>query len=301
MDEAVVQTAPVSVVSVKRTGWLIPIVVFGLLWFELINQLKPEWWLNPQYNYGLIVPLLALYLFWKRWRVRPTPTPPAATAFPIPFILLCAALALPIRFLAEANPDWRLLSWLFALVVVTISLLFLYIVGGRVWVRHFAFPVLFFLVAVPWPVRIEQVVIQDLMRIVTAINVTFLQLAAVPALQHGNVIEVGTGFIGIEEACRRALASSDVDGLTFSRRTLLLHRVAPPHSDRHRRAARVRLQCWANRDSGLGWDNQRTKIDRGLARSGRPDNFDGLFAWALGCESHHATARQCIAHRALDR
>ena len=201
MDEAVVQTASVSVASVKRAGWLIPIVVFGLLWFELINQLKPEWWLNPQYNYGLIVPLLALYLFWKRWRVRPTPTPPAATAFPIPFILLCAALALPIRFLAEANPEWRLLSWLFALVVVTISLLFLYIVGGRVWVRHFAFPVLFFLVAVPWPVRIEQVVIQDLMRIVTAINVTFLQLAAVPALQHGNVIEVGTGFIGIEEAC----------------------------------------------------------------------------------------------------
>ncbi|PYK02439.1 MAG: hypothetical protein DME63_06640 [Verrucomicrobia bacterium] len=201
MDEAVAQAAPSSEASAKRAGWLVAIVVFGLLWFELINQLKPEWWLNPQYNYGLIVPLLALYLFWKRWRVRPTPAPPAATAFPILLILLCAALALPIRFLAEANPDWRLLSWLFALVVVTISLLFLYIVGGRVWVRHFAFPVLFFLVAVPWPVRIEQVVIQDLMRIVTAINVTFLQLAAVPALQHGNVIEVGTGFIGIEEAC----------------------------------------------------------------------------------------------------
>src|SRR5436853_543098 len=101
MDEAVVQTAPVSEASVKRTGWLIPIVVFGLLWFELINQLKPEWWLNPQYNYGLIVPLLALYLFWKRWRVRPTPAPPAATTFPIPLMLLCAALALPIRFLGE--------------------------------------------------------------------------------------------------------------------------------------------------------------------------------------------------------
>jgi hypothetical protein len=72
-------------------------------------------------------------------------------------------------------------------------------------------------------------------------------------------------------------------------------------SDRHRRAARVRLQYCANRDSGLGWDNQRTKIDRGLSRSGRPDNFDGLFAWALACESHHATARQCIAHRALDQ
>ncbi|HEV3244581.1 MAG TPA: exosortase/archaeosortase family protein [Chthoniobacterales bacterium] len=201
MNEAVSQTAPTSGASVKRVGWLVVIIVFGVLWFELINQLKPEWWLNPQYNYGLIVPLLALYLFWKRWRNRPTPAPPAATTLPIALILFCAALFLPIRFLAEANPDWRLLSWVLALVVVTISLSFLYLIGGRAWLRHLALPILFFLVAVPWPVRIEQVVIQDLMRIVTAINVTFLQLAAVPALQHGNVIEVGTGFIGIEEAC----------------------------------------------------------------------------------------------------
>jgi exosortase len=232
MDEAVTQTAPISTAGVKRADWLVAIVVFGLLWFELINQLKAEWWLNPQYNYGLIVPLLALYLFWKRWRNRPTPAPPATTAFPTALIFLCAALFFPIRFLAEANPDWRLLSWALALVVVTIFLLFLYLVGGRAWVRHFSFPVLFFLVAVPWPVRIEQVIIQDLMRIVTAINVTFLQLAAVPALQHGNVIEVGTGFIGIEEACSgvRSLQATLMVSLflgelyyfTMSRRLILI-------------------------------------------------------------------------------
>jgi exosortase len=44
-------------------------------------------------------------------------------------------------------------------------------------------------------------VIQDLMRVGTATNVTLLQLAGVPALQNGNVIEVGAGFIRIEEAC----------------------------------------------------------------------------------------------------
>jgi len=68
--------------------------------------------------------------------------------------------------------------------------------GGGGWLRHFAFPILFFLVALPWPVRFEQIVIQDLMRAVTAINVIFLQLAGVPALQHGNVIEIGSGFAG---------------------------------------------------------------------------------------------------------
>jgi len=197
----IARTADAPATTRKRTGWIIAILIFGFLWFELINFLKAEWWLNPQYNYGLIVPLLSLYLFWRRWLSRPTPMAATAAWLAIILLIVGAVLFLPIRFLVDANPDWRLLSWLLALIVVTSSLSFLYLIGGRAWLRHFAFPFLFFLVAVPWPVRIEQVVIQDLMRIVTAINVTFLQLAAVPALQHGNVIEVGTGFIGIEEAC----------------------------------------------------------------------------------------------------
>src|SRR6266478_6960059 len=73
--------------------------------------------------------------------------------------------------------------------------------GGWPWLRHFAFPILFFLVAVPWPIHFEQVVVQDLMRAVAAINVSLLNIGGIPALQHGNVIEVGSGLIGIEEAC----------------------------------------------------------------------------------------------------
>lgn len=203
MDEKI---GPAAVVPAKRAlpkGWFIGAVGFGLLWFELINQLRGEWWLNAQYNYGIIVPILLAYLLWKRWQTRPAPTGTAPTArtLSILLIVVSAVLFLPIRFVAEANPDWRLLSWLLALVVVTISLSFVYLTGGGGRLRHFAFPFLFFLVAVPWPVRIEQIVIQDLMRAVTALNVIFLQLAGVPALRHGNVIEVGSGFIGIEEAC----------------------------------------------------------------------------------------------------
>ena len=201
MEEAVVQATSVLARPPERRGWWVAVAVFALVWLEVIYQLKAEWWLNPQYNYGLVVPLLALYLFWKRWQNRPAPSDPSTRLLPALLILLSAALFLPIRFVAEANPDWRLLSWALATTAAAISLFCLYLAGGRAWARHFAFPVLFFLVAVPWPVRIEQIVIQDLMRIVTAINVTLLQLAGVPALQHGNVIEVGAGFIGIEEAC----------------------------------------------------------------------------------------------------
>ena len=197
-------TAEPAIVVDKRNqpwGWILLFVTFGLLWSELILQLKPEWWLNPQYNYGVIVPVLVAYLLWKRWQTRPTPIEPGAK--PLAFLIIAAAAVLffSIRLLADANPDWRLLSWLLAVVVIAISLSIVFLMGGRSWLRHFAFPFLFFLVAVPWPVRIEQAVVQDLMRAVTSLNVVFLQLAGVPALQHGNVIEVGTGFIGVEEAC----------------------------------------------------------------------------------------------------
>lgn len=201
MEEAVLQRAGTVAGVASRRPSFVAILLFALIWFELIKQLKAEWWLNPQYNYGLVVPLLALYLFWKRWQSRPAPSEPASRGIATVVILLCAAAFCPIRFIAEANPDWRLLSWSLAFAAAAISLSILYLAGGSGWARHFAFPVLFFLVSVPWPVRIEQIVIQDLMRMVTAINVTFLQLAGVPALQHGNVIEVGAGFIGIEEAC----------------------------------------------------------------------------------------------------
>ena len=200
MEQTIAPNAPSTIAS-HKIGWLMLIAGLALLWFELINQLKAEWLLNPQYNYGLIVPLVAVYLLWKRWRNRPVPASPSTTALPVLVIVVLAGFFFPIRFLADANPDWRLLSWSLALVVVSISLAFVCLIGGRPWLRHFAFPFLFFLVAVPWPVRIEQTVIQTLMRMVTTINVTFLQLAGVPALQHGNVIEVGKGFIGIEEAC----------------------------------------------------------------------------------------------------
>jgi exosortase len=179
----------------------LPAVLLALIWAEVINQLRPEWWLNPQYNYGLLVPALMLYLLWRRWPERPLPIPLASNVVPVALMICSALMFFPIRFVAAANPDWRLLDWALALLAVTVSLLIVLIAGGWPWLRYFSFPFLFFLVAVPWPVRFEQMVVQNLMRDVSAINVALLNLADIPALQHGNVIEVGSGLIGVEEAC----------------------------------------------------------------------------------------------------
>lgn len=129
--------------------------VFALLWLEVINQLKTEWSLSPQYSYGWSVPFLALYLLLRRWPHRPAPVPESRNLpgqlLPAAAAVICAVLFLPLRFVAEANPDWRLISWALTLAAIALTLSCLFLTGGWPWFRHFAFPIVFFLVAVPCP------------------------------------------------------------------------------------------------------------------------------------------------------
>ena len=147
------------------------------------------------------MPFLAAYIFWRRYEKAPSPSPPNLRILPGLLIILAALFLLPVRLIQEANPDWRLLSWAMALATGVITAGGVYLAGGLRWARHFAFPILFFFVAVPWPTQVEQLVIQGLMRIDFLINVEILNAIGIPAVQLGNVIEVGSGFVGIDEAC----------------------------------------------------------------------------------------------------
>ena len=147
------------------------------------------------------VPLLAAFLFWKRWICRPEKSPlRSARAVGILYGTLAFSL-LFIRFVRAVDPQNPYAIWIFALAVTGLSLCAVYFAGGSSWVRHFAFPVLFVLVAVPWVYAFEQFVVQNLMRIVASITVEALDWLGIAAIQHGNVIEINAGLMGIDEAC----------------------------------------------------------------------------------------------------
>ena len=181
--------------------WWPVFAVLGLLWLFAVRQLRFEWTINPQYTYGWTVPFLAAYLFAERWKHRP---PASAQNSRMGIALIVSAIALlllPVRLIQESAPDWRLLGWAMGGVCVAISLAAVWFAGGASWLRHFAFPIAFFLVAVPWPVPLEQSLVQWLMRSVTSICVEALSWFAIPAVQSGNVIQIATGKVGVEEAC----------------------------------------------------------------------------------------------------
>ncbi len=187
------------------------------LWCVLLNDLRVEWTVNPQYAYGWAVPFLCIFLLLRKI-FRPTAgiTPPATANFRLSPILcqiifgLLALLYLPARLIQEANPGWRLVSWALAISVIGITLCVLrsalgasrlQVSGFRFQVSDFAFPLFFFLVAVPWPTLIENPLIQTLTHFDVRATCDLAGWLGIPAIPHANVIEVATGLVGIDEAC----------------------------------------------------------------------------------------------------
>ena len=190
---------------------LAAILALLFLWCRLIYHLHWEWSINPQYQYGWAVPFLCLYLAWHR--ARQDLSPPVPHPAPAPrWIHFTAAALLALlwpatRLLQEANPEWRLVSWALALEVLGLTLVLtdLYpgpcLAGHPIRISNLIFPLGFILVAVPWPSLLEGPLIQALTRATAALTTEALNLAGTPAMQHGSLVEVSRGVMGIEEAC----------------------------------------------------------------------------------------------------
>lgn len=217
------------------------VAALGVYWLITVNHLRVEWTINPQYGYGWAVPVLCAGLLWQRRNQSPAagrqakrrmgPVDPLTregacsegqpenrrwgepvvpglrfgnrVRFPLPTAILIwvALLWLPTRLVQMANPEWRLASWALALEVVGLTLLCVHLAAGRDRLQQVLFPVCFFLVAVPWPSLFETPLIQGLTRANARLAVEGLGWVGVPAVAHGNVIEVASGVVGIDEAC----------------------------------------------------------------------------------------------------
>jgi len=184
-----------------HTPHLFTIAYAGVLLIISIWQLYPEWLLNPQYEYGLFVPVLALYLFYLRYQDRPMPQRPMYELAFNPICLGGLVLTAVLCWLYPSNMDWRMLLWAQALWAVGVSLSLCYAQGGLRYLQHFSFPILFILIAVPWPKSIEKIVIDGLMGVVATVTVEALNLWGIFAHQQGNVIILSEGAVNIAEAC----------------------------------------------------------------------------------------------------
>jgi exosortase len=258
LNGAIIAEPDVAAQLSRRSGsaLLLAAAAFGLLWLVLCRHLSGEWSSNEQYGYGWFVPFFAAYCFWLRWEDRPAGTAglhrqvaqdsdadiqasksaiknqksETSSILLLPSAFLLLFLLLPVRLFEKGVPDFRLSGWVHAIAVVALTLLAIWRTGGWSWARHFAFPVCFILVAVPWPLYLEGGVTIHLMSIVAAIAAEAAALLGIPAQLEGNLLRLSTGVVGVDEACSgvRSLQTSIMIGLLFGelKRFDLLRRAA---------------------------------------------------------------------------
>ncbi|MFL2929515.1 MAG: exosortase/archaeosortase family protein [Opitutales bacterium] len=184
------------------------------IWLMLIYQLSITWETNVQYSHGFLVPILCFYLILKSQDNPLDGTVKKSFLqgktwylFGIPLLL-----ALPLIWLIRgANTDWRLLNLVLFGITFILTLIPVFDQGGWNKSKILIFPILFFLVAVPWPLATDLQLTQWFQGKVSSIIVDVLLLLEHEASLQGTVIDVGVfGQIGIDQAC------SGINGLQAS-------------------------------------------------------------------------------------
>jgi len=206
-ETIVVSTAPPS------SGWksslmtCLPLAVFVGWW---IYSLQFQWRAQEEYRFGYLVVVLVAFLVWDRWDSRPKSDAPVATWRAWGWSLLGFPLVLVAelyRYALARSPASATALSLGTLCFIRAAILQQW---GPQTLRHFRFPILFALIAVPIPGVLWSPVVFGLKGLVTFVNVELLNLLGIPALQQGSVIQLPNCRVGVDEACSgiRSLQSS---------------------------------------------------------------------------------------------
>ena len=178
---------------IQRSAWRLAVV---LAWCWAWRHLSSEWRTNEQYEFGYGVPFLFAYCAWKRWSGT---MQPSRSGWPL---LAVAWLTLALgELLRWHDPTWRFTGGLLVLGATLLTAVLFLREGGAPLLRRELFPLAFAWLALPWPVPVELFVTQHLLHFVTSVTVTLVNDLGIAALQHGNIIELSGGLIGVNRAC----------------------------------------------------------------------------------------------------
>jgi len=174
---------------------LVVLVILGLLvslYGGILRDLAWQWWDDPNYTHGFLVPLFSGFLVWQR-RKQLAALPPRASWIGLP-VLLAGVGALLLGDLAAENFLMR------SSLIVVLAGLILFHLGWDSF-RVLAFPLLFLFFMVPLPATLFYAIAFPLQSLAARNAAWTLDHLGVPVLLDGNVIHLTRLSLGVAEAC----------------------------------------------------------------------------------------------------
>ena len=173
--------------------WSIALVgLLGLLYASVLKALIGDWWSDPDYGHGFLVPLFAGYVAWrsrKQWL--------KSEVKPSNFGLLVMLGAIVLLFGGSLGAE--LFTSRVSLLVLLAGII-LFLAGWQV-LRAVSFPLAFLLLMIPIPVVIYNQITFPLQLIASRFATFWLEVVQVPVLREGNVLILPNYSLEVVEAC----------------------------------------------------------------------------------------------------
>ncbi len=173
-------------------GWLLAAVVVGLYTPVLLRLVK-QWYNDPDYSHGFLVPLLSVYLIWQRRdKLAKIARKPSAWG------LVVVLGALGLLFLGSLGAELFLTRVSLILMICGLIVYF----SGWALLRAMSFPIAFLLFAVPIPVLIYNEIVFPLQFVASRFATSILEMLNLfPIMREGNVLIMPGMRLEVVEAC----------------------------------------------------------------------------------------------------
>jgi exosortase len=175
--------------------WLGTALIAGLiilLYSEIIPDLVSDWWTQPAFSYGLLIPPLALYIAGVRRNV--TFSIPAKRSWTGWWLVAFACLV----FLTGSLSAEFFLSRI-SLVLLLAGLVWTF--WGMARLRTLAFPFLLLATMVPLPQLVYNALSAPLQLLASRVATDLAQALGVTVYRDGNIIHLAQISLGVAEAC----------------------------------------------------------------------------------------------------
>lgn len=174
--------------------WQVGIVGATILWLyaPTLRHLVTQWWHDPNFSHGFVVPLFSVYVLWKRRnQLAHIPSRPSWLGLPVLAFGICALMV------GQLGAELFLSRFSLLLVVAGVTLLLF----GWTLFKATLFPLAVLVLMIPLPTILFNQITFPLQLLASGVASAVLPLFGVPVLREGNIIHLPSLALEVADAC----------------------------------------------------------------------------------------------------
>ena len=175
-----------------KVNLFLALAAIGLVYSTIVPGMVEDWYNDPNYSHGFLVPLISVYFLSENWgALKVTPLSPSNLGLPV---IIGSLLLLLLGYVGTEYFTMR------ASLVPLIGGIVLYWFGWAV-LRLSSLAIVFLIFMVPLPYIVYDAIAFPLKLLVTNASVTVLKILSIPVVSEGNIIMFPQTVLEVADAC----------------------------------------------------------------------------------------------------